>query len=90
MKLFKKINDLFGFGFGIIDNWIFVYAAGTTICGIGAGMFFVVLVYMRRSLKVNALTVTSVAFIVLGTVFANIAHSILKKKAIAAEREHQV
>ena len=77
MNVLSKINDVLGFGFGIIDKWIFVYAGSTMVCGIGTGM-------LVASLPRISLTITSVAGVVLmlcGTLLANIAHTVLKKNA---------
>lgn len=73
----KKANDALGFGFGVIDNWVFVYATGTLLTGIGAGMLFASMphITLTRTTGIGGV------LLVVGAVVANVAHSSLKKKA---------
>ena len=75
MKVLSKINDVFGFG--IIDNWVFVYAGGNAVCGIGTGMLLASTYHI--SLMLTA--VLGVVLVLGGGLLANIAHSVLKKNA---------
>ncbi len=80
MGILKKINDFFGFGFGVIERWVFVYVFSTGIGGIGAGIIWASLYYANGKFVLNTITTIGVILLVIATFLANIAHSILKKK----------
>jgi hypothetical protein len=80
--MLRQLNKLFGFGFGLIDRWVFVYAASTAINGVGIGML--VMDALRRGrIEIDPLICVALFFAVSGLLSANVAHSALKKKAAA-------
>ncbi len=54
-----RMNEAMGFGFGLIDNWVFIYAGGTMLSGIGCGML--ITEFLRtRQLRLDSLVIAAI------------------------------
>jgi hypothetical protein len=84
-SLWYRINMRLGFGFGLIDSWVFIYSAGSGIMGIGFGIFIVSLFCGKNPNLVHIFIALSV--MIAGGVISEKAHRKLILKALEAKEK---
>lgn len=81
MSILKKINRMFGFGFGIVDSWAMIMSCASAIMGVGFGMYIIARLFVKPENHSGILALLGIAILVLGGIVTEISHRKLKKNA---------
>lgn len=80
-KLLCGVDRAAGFGFYLLDQKMFYYAAGTAICGVGIGLLVDGSLRLGR-IQFDFLGWIAIVLVGVGALMANIAHARLKTQAL--------